>query len=960
MFYNKQISLVIVALLMSIGLIHAQEKYAVLITGDPEATGVHVNCQWNSGQGMGQYGYDEFWNDTYLAWEMLYQDMGYSNDNIFVYYDDGGDFTFSLQDDRYRVVPNFPDLNFITDQSSTKANIQALFTSLAGTLTQDDFLYVNIMSHGKSTLETEAGASYFYSSDAQKIYDWELANWVGNITANRIVFNIQAPRSGGFISELAAANTLVITSSDDNSAASRADNYPVTENEVINNVTYNHGEHNFHYIAAMTGEIPTGATSYNGQNLTNVNVFDDVFVTFSEAVNWTEVKESSNDNPQCNGVIAPKAALDFPTVIYVDITENETFRGIVGVDYCGTDESVYLDCDFNKIAFAENSFVTFHNDTRLAVWNVGEITIEDNVELQGSSGASGIMAYNKTAIGKNVLFHATPGNRWGALDVAGSHPVTLEQVSFEDCYLIANIRSLTIDDCRFVNSGIRPLIQNLTLTNSLFSNSFVQAIKIDANFGKAKVDNCQFTCVGNLPNNNTWDAIMIMYHDDFQVTNCTVDGFKGEGINVVSAGAAPNALHLVQGNSVTNCASTPTNFGGITFFHSYATVKDNYSSGNYIGLISTANSSIEMTIDHHQQSQRIINNQTNQIWATDEAFPYLFRLNEVHGTNYASYYAVYMQDETNCLPKDIRYNCWGSNFDPTNPGEFFYPLNKFVWSPVWNCSVVTPPVMGAEETMFNDAQAKIDSKDYAGAKADLELLVETYPTSSFAVAAIKELYTIESELSTNYSDLKDYYDKNVTIQSNVDLQRSAGKLSIDCLIKDGEYQRAIEMLEAIINDPNSTHYESLYAQIQLQYIDYLINYHLNKSSIDIQAVENPFAVEQNEIGQFYEVGMSELIKKDEDKPQKEFAIAKEGELLQNVPNPFSGSTQIDFRLNVEADVRVNVYNNTGQLIKSLNEGRLTGGVYSTYYNSGNLPSGVYYYTLLINQAPTQTRKMIIQ
>jgi hypothetical protein len=87
-------------------LANAQEKYAVLITGDYAATsyGVPLSDQWNGGQGKSTYGFDEFWNDTFLMWEML-QEKGYSQDNIIVLFADGNDFTFSGQAPQYNLIP---------------------------------------------------------------------------------------------------------------------------------------------------------------------------------------------------------------------------------------------------------------------------------------------------------------------------------------------------------------------------------------------------------------------------------------------------------------------------------------------------------------------------------------------------------------------------------------------------------------------------------------------------------------------------------------------------------------------------------------------------------------------------------------------------------------------------------------------------------------------------------------
>ena len=130
----------------------AQEKYAVLITGDYAATSysVPLSDQWNGGQDKGDYGFDEFWNDTFLLWEML-QEKGYSQDNIFVLFAGGEDFQPEWIADRYKPVD---PLVTVTDYSASIANVNLVFNGLAnGTggfpqVTEDDFLFVWTFDHG--------------------------------------------------------------------------------------------------------------------------------------------------------------------------------------------------------------------------------------------------------------------------------------------------------------------------------------------------------------------------------------------------------------------------------------------------------------------------------------------------------------------------------------------------------------------------------------------------------------------------------------------------------------------------------------------------------------------------------------------------------------------------------------------------------------------------------------------
>nr|NQU90937.1 hypothetical protein [Bacteroidota bacterium] len=112
---------VIVALFATMGNLYAQEKYAIIIGGnmDPDAQYIPTSQQWNSGNGAGQYGFDEFWNDTYLMWEMCVIDKDYTDANVHVLFGDSTDFTFSGQDDRYKGINHGNEYEVVTDDSST-------------------------------------------------------------------------------------------------------------------------------------------------------------------------------------------------------------------------------------------------------------------------------------------------------------------------------------------------------------------------------------------------------------------------------------------------------------------------------------------------------------------------------------------------------------------------------------------------------------------------------------------------------------------------------------------------------------------------------------------------------------------------------------------------------------------------------------------------------------------------
>jgi hypothetical protein len=82
-------------------------------------------------------------------------------------------------------------------------------------------------------------------------------------------------------------------------------------------------------------------------------------------------------------------------------------------------------------------------------------------------------------------------------------------------------------------------------------------------------------------------------------------------------------------------------------------------------------------------------------------------------------------------------------------------------------------------------------------------------------------------------------------------------------------------------------------------------------------------------------------------------------LFQNYPNPFNPSTRINYNVGEPGLVQLKVYNVLGVEVASLvNEFRNTGN-YSVDFNAGIYSSGVYFYSLSVNNF-TQTRKMILE
>ncbi|MCE5251320.1 choice-of-anchor D domain-containing protein [bacterium] len=82
-------------------------------------------------------------------------------------------------------------------------------------------------------------------------------------------------------------------------------------------------------------------------------------------------------------------------------------------------------------------------------------------------------------------------------------------------------------------------------------------------------------------------------------------------------------------------------------------------------------------------------------------------------------------------------------------------------------------------------------------------------------------------------------------------------------------------------------------------------------------------------------------------------------LFQNSPNPFNPSTTLSYEIPTETHVRLTIYNITGQVVKVLMDDNEKAGRFSVVWEAGDMPSGIYFYTLEVGNTYTETRKMLL-
>ncbi len=285
---SSKIATSLIICLLMISSIQA-EFYAVLITGDTpqgEAAGPKT---WQGGQDLP--GFDEFWNDTFLMWEMLWQ-YGWKDENIFVLFGNGQDWQFV--NPRYWGNQYYEEwgIEHITDDGAYYQDVVDIFNYLDGVMTDSDELFVWTFDHGNP------GANLQLMD--QVMWDYEFAAIMPEHYICR-VFWMQQCFSGGFIDDLHNDDTVILTACSASQMAGPADNTNPDGGDPLENEwyapqsdDYDHGEFNYHVLNAARLE-----TVGYFNNLPDPDLDQDGMASVYEVKAWNFLRESKpGETPQ--------------------------------------------------------------------------------------------------------------------------------------------------------------------------------------------------------------------------------------------------------------------------------------------------------------------------------------------------------------------------------------------------------------------------------------------------------------------------------------------------------------------------------------------------------------------------------------------------------------------------------------------------------------------------------------
>jgi hypothetical protein len=83
-------------------------------------------------------------------------------------------------------------------------------------------------------------------------------------------------------------------------------------------------------------------------------------------------------------------------------------------------------------------------------------------------------------------------------------------------------------------------------------------------------------------------------------------------------------------------------------------------------------------------------------------------------------------------------------------------------------------------------------------------------------------------------------------------------------------------------------------------------------------------------------------------------------LQQNYPNPFSASTNVEYRIPNEEHVTLSVYNSLGEEVATLVNGESSAGVHSVQLSGEGLQNGIYFYRLIAGKSVKMGKMAVVK
>lgn len=605
-----------------------------------------------------------------------------------------------------------------------------------------------------------------------------------------------------------------------------------------------------------------------------------------------------------------------------------------------------------ELSIANGSTIDMYN-SEIYISTGSSLKLENDTKIVAQRGVCKISIDGNITIGDNVKFEAKEGAYLEISLLNSGNTITLQGASFDRVTLLSSVATLTINQCFFSNCNyLYSKMGNVTYSNCIFDNTGIyletDSRRID---DVATVIDCKMT-----NNVQSLNGITLSSYANYSISDNSIQGYYN-GVDLCYAGAGEPENQLIENNSISF-----SQMNGIIAYSSYGSVYKNTIFNNYYGVRFMNNCSFSLHGNPNaqtlSQTQEIKDNTNIEVYASENSFPWYVRYNSIVDSDNigAPTDPLFRWDRPSYASPtkaDVAFNNWGTGFLQSQDlmGNNVIYLTNPIWTPGAQISVATP-----DEDLYNSACSNFKDGNYTVAKNLYHLLIQTYPSSSYSEAAMKDLIRLEEYYGHNYVELQEYYLNNDSINNNSTLSKLA-EISINqCNIKLENYNAAVDWLEERI-DCSSNTADSIFAIIDLGYV-----YSLMEDE----------GLKLNYIGRYPEF---------RPKNKKEFVSKKNylltllpsnivnsshvqqivpGRLLNCYPNPSHGNIAINYSLDYKSNIIIKLIDNYGKTLVIIDEGNKAKGLHLLNCNLSDLPNGTYIYSLYADGKLIDSKKLIIK
>ncbi len=587
----------------------------------------------------------------------------------------------------------------------------------------------------------------------------------------------------------------------------------------------------------------------------------------------------------------------------------------------------------------------------------GSLSLGSNVQFITENEALLEIHLNGSSftLGSGVKFL---GNNGGYIDLYlnnESGTVNMLDATFERTNIISKVGYLNIDGCEISNySGYLYCKRgNVDCSNSTFINTGLYLSNSSGSLiENASVVGCTFT--NTVP---FMEGIVLDNYGNYSVLNNHIDGYF-DGINLFYAGNGTAGNQVIENNVIHSCQ-----MNGIIAYNSVGSINRNNIYNNYFGVRFMNNCSFDFRGDPYaqayNQTQQIRNNSGIDIYASEFGFPWYFRYNSISDPYNLGNPSDPLLEWDRPLTSqnilaDVRLNNWGYGFSLA--ADLKGNNVDFLVYPIWIIGFTITPT--PDEDLYTSALSNFKAGNYAVAKNLYQLLIELYPKSKFAEAAMKDLVRLEEFSGKDFYGLKQYLLTNDSISADTTLKKLADISANQCDVKMENWPTAISWYENRILYPENLA-DSIFAVIDLGYVYLLMEDDSLKSAFtgklpEYKPVNKAVYTKNKDYLLSLLPGNNHSIAKTEN-----YSLVQGGSLFQNSPNPTNDQTTISYYIEIESRVEILLSDLSGKEIIRKNLGVKPSGTHTLELNLKPITSGLYIYSLILNGTVVDVKKLSV-